>query len=68
MSEQASLVIRGGTVIDGSGGDLIEADVAVRGGTIAAVGKDLPKGDQEINAAGKLVTPGFVDVHTHYDA
>ena len=50
------------------GGDLVEADVAVRDGTIAAVGKDLPKGDQEINAAGKLVTPGFVDVHTHYDA
>ena len=68
MSEQASLVIRGGTVIDGSGGDLVVADVAVRDGTIAAVGKDLPKGDQEINAAGKLVTPGFVDVHTHYDA
>ena len=68
MSEQASLVIRGGTVIDGSGGDLVEADVAVRDGTIAAVGKDLSKGDQEINAAGKLVTPGFVDVHTHYDA
>ena len=68
MSEQASLVIRGGTVIDGSGGDPVEADVAVRGGTIAAVGKDLPKGDREIDAAGKLVTPGFVDVHTHYDA
>lgn len=68
MSEQASLVIRGGTVIDGSGGDPIEADVAVRGGTIAAVGKGLPKGDCEIDASGKLVTPGFVDVHTHYDA
>ena len=53
MSEQASLVIRGGTVIDGSGGDLVVADVAVRDGMIAAVGKDLPKGDQEINAAGK---------------
>ena len=68
MSEQASLVIRGGTVIDGSGGDPIEADVAVRGGTIAAVGKGLPKGDCEIDASSKLVTPGFVDVHTHYDA
>ena len=68
MSERASLVIRGGTVVDGSGGDPIEADVAVRGGTIAAVGKGLPRGDCEIDASGKLVTPGFVDVHTHYDA
>jgi len=68
MSEQASLVIRGGTVIDGSGGDPIEADVAVVDGKIAAVGKDLPRGDQEIDAGGRLVTPGFVDVHTHYDA
>ncbi len=68
MSEQASLVIRGGTVIDGSGSDPVEADVAVAGGRIAAVGKDLPRGDREIGASGKLVTPGFVDVHTHYDA
>ncbi|MEC9153910.1 MAG: amidohydrolase family protein [Pseudomonadota bacterium] len=68
MSEQASLIIRGGTVIDGSGGNPVEADVAVHDGTIVAVGKGLPKGEQEIDAAGKLVTPGFVDVHTHYDA
>ena len=68
MSEGASLVIRGGTVVDGSGGDPIEADVAVRGGRIAAVGPGLPRGEEEIDARGKLVTPGFVDVHTHYDA
>ena len=68
MSGQLSLVIRGGTVIDGSGGDPVEADVSVVDGKIAAVGMDLPRGDQEIDASGKLVTPGFVDVHTHYDA
>lgn len=68
MAEQASLVIRGGTVIDGAGGDPVEADVAVADGKIAAVGQNLPKGEQEIDAAGRLVTPGFVDVHTHYDA
>ena len=56
MSEQASLIIRGGTVIDGSGGNPVEADVAVHDGTIVAVGKGLPKGEQEIDAAGKLVT------------
>ncbi len=68
MTQDASLVIRGGTVLDGSGGDPVEADVAVADGRIAAGGANLPKGAQEIDARGKLVTPGFVDVHTHYDA
>ncbi|TMJ26715.1 MAG: D-aminoacylase [Alphaproteobacteria bacterium] len=63
-----NLVIRNGTVVDGSGGDPYEADLAIAGGTIAAIGKNLPKGVEEIDARGKLVTPGFVDVHTHYDA
>lgn len=62
------LVIRGGTVIDGSGAEGFEADVAIDGGLISAVGKDLPQGKEEIDARGKLVTPGFVDIHTHYDA
>jgi N-acyl-D-aspartate/D-glutamate deacylase len=62
------LVIRNGTVVDGSGGDPYEADLAIAGGTIAAIGKNIPKGAEEIDARGKLVTPGFVDVHTHYDA
>ncbi|MDA9399063.1 N-acyl-D-amino-acid deacylase family protein [Bradyrhizobium sp. CCBAU 45389] len=61
------LVIRGGTVADGSGGELFEADVAVTGGRISEVGKVAAKGQEEIDARGKLVTPGFVDVHTHYD-
>ena len=61
------LVIRGGLVVDGTGGAPFEADVATEGGKIAAIGKNLARGAEEIDAAGKLVTPGFVDIHTHYD-
>jgi N-acyl-D-aspartate/D-glutamate deacylase len=62
------LVIRNGTIVDGSGGDPYEADLAIADGRIAAIGKAIPRGAEEIDARGKLVTPGFVDVHTHYDA
>jgi N-acyl-D-aspartate/D-glutamate deacylase len=62
------LVIRNGTIVDGSGGDPYETDLAVVDGKIAAIGGTIPKGTEEIDARGKLVTPGFVDVHTHYDA
>ena len=62
------LVIRGGTVIDGTGAAPIAADVAIANGKIAAVGTVAGKGAEEIDATGKLVTPGFVDIHTHYDA
>ena len=65
MSERPDLVIRGGTVADGSGGPLREADVAVSGGRISAVGSVVQNGREEIDARGRLVTPGFVDVHTH---
>jgi N-acyl-D-aspartate/D-glutamate deacylase len=61
------LVVRGGTIVDGSGGSRFEADVAVSDGRIEAVGRGLGRGREEIDARGKLVTPGFVDVHTHYD-
>jgi N-acyl-D-aspartate/D-glutamate deacylase len=61
------LVIRGGTVIDGSGGAPRQADVATSGGRIAAVGHVAGAGHEEIDARGLLVTPGFVDLHTHYD-
>ena len=61
------LVIRSGTLADGTGAPLREADVAVKGGRIAAVGKIADKGAEEIDAKGLLVTPGFVDIHTHYD-
>jgi N-acyl-D-aspartate/D-glutamate deacylase len=68
MSALRSLVIRNGTIMDGSGGDPFEADVAITGRRIVAIGRALPRGTEEIDARGKLVTPGFIDVHTHYDA
>jgi N-acyl-D-aspartate/D-glutamate deacylase len=61
------LVIRNGTIVDGLGGEPYVGDVAVRGGVIAAVGAVTDRGDREIDATGLLVTPGFVDLHTHYD-
>ena len=68
MAERAfDLVIRGGSVIDGSGAAAFTADVGIRNGLIAAIGPDLPAGAEEIDAAGRIVTPGFVDIHTHYD-
>ncbi|NIO11774.1 MAG: amidohydrolase family protein [Deltaproteobacteria bacterium] len=61
------LVIRNGTVIDGTGSPAYEADVAVEGEKIAAIGKQLGSGQREIDARGKVVSPGFVDPHTHMD-
>ena len=62
------LVIRGGTVVDGTGAAPFAADVAVQGDRIVAVGKIADRGVEEIDAKGLLVTPGFADIHTHYDA
>ena len=64
----SSLVIRNGTIVDGSGDEPYVADLAIVDGRISAIGPNLPPGTEEIDARGKLVTPGFVDVHTHYDA
>lgn len=61
------LVIRRGTVVDGTGGKPVEADVAIDGGRITAVGQVSARGKEEIDAQGKIVAPGFVDIHTHYD-
>ncbi|WP_064058664.1 N-acyl-D-amino-acid deacylase family protein [Prescottella equi] len=61
------LVIRGGFVVDGTGEPPRAADVAVDDGRISIVGDVPDAGRREIDAAGKLVTPGFVDIHTHYD-
>ena len=61
------LVVRGGNVADGTGAAIKEADVAVKDGRIAAVGKVSGQGREEVDGKGMLVTPGFVDIHTHYD-
>src|SRR5258708_6289315 len=62
------LVIRNGLVIDGTGSAGFEADVAVDGEDIAAIGRNLGPGKKEINAKGHVVAPGFIDSHTHMDA
>jgi N-acyl-D-aspartate/D-glutamate deacylase len=61
------LVIRGGTVVDGTGDPARVADVAIEGGRIAAVGVVKGTARETLDARGLLVTPGFVDIHTHYD-
>ena len=61
------VVIRGGLVADGRGGEPVIADVAIEAGHIVAVGAGLGPGVTELDASGLLVTPGFVDIHTHYD-
>src|SRR5688572_23121316 len=62
------LVIRNGTVIDGTGAPRRQADVAVQNGRIAAVGDVDGSGREELDAEGHVVAPGFVDGHTHMDA
>ena len=64
---KSDLVIRGGTLVDGTGRPPRTADVAVRDDVIVAVGRDVGQGRREIDATGLVVTPGFVDPHTHYD-
>jgi len=61
------LVIRGGTVIDGTGAPRRTADVAISGGVVTEVGRVDGVGERELDADGALVTPGFVDIHCHYD-
>lgn len=68
MSDKPDLVIRGGQLVDGSGQPAVQADVAISGGHISAVGQINESGIDEIDARDRLVMPGFVDVHTHYDA
>ncbi|MCW5758188.1 MAG: amidohydrolase family protein [Phenylobacterium sp.] len=67
MSVAYDCVIRGGQVADGTGAPARQADVAITGGRIAAVGVVEGRGAEEIDARGLLVTPGFIDIHTHYD-
>jgi N-acyl-D-amino-acid deacylase len=65
----SDLLIRGGTVVDGTGAPAYRADVRVSGDTITEIGKDLPAKPQEriVDAAGCYVAPGFIESHTHFD-
>lgn len=67
MLPEYDLVIRGGKVFDGLGGRPYVADVGIKGDVITEIGPNLSPGQREIDATGKIVTPGFVDIHTHYD-
>lgn len=67
MTSGFDTIIRGGRVVDGSGSAPVQADVAIRAGRIAAVGNIAGRAPEEIRADGLLITPGFVDIHTHYD-
>ena len=61
------LVLRGGTIVDGSGGAPYVGDIAISGTTIAAIGSVGGPAQREVDARGLMVTPGWVDIHTHYD-
>src|SRR5690348_11875629 len=61
------IVIRGGTVVDGTGAPGVVSDVAISDRVIEAIGPNL-RGDRELDASGCVVAPGFIDIHTHYDA
>ena len=62
------LVIRNGRVVDGSGMPAFNADIAVQDGRIAKIGRVAESGRREIDATAKVVAPGFIDPHTHFDA
>ena len=62
------IVIRGGTIVDGTGADAFVADIAINEGVITHIAPSISEdAKQVINASGHIVTPGWVDVHTHYD-
>src|ERR1700740_470333 len=62
------VVIRGGTVFDGTGAAPIAADAGIRDGKVTAIAQGLPEGTRTVDAHGQWVMPGLIDVHTHYDA
>ncbi|WP_407715496.1 amidohydrolase family protein [Comamonas testosteroni] len=65
--QQFDLLIRNGRIVDGTGAPIYRADLGIRNGRIAAIGRQLGDAAQQIDAEGLLVTPGFVDLHTHFD-
>ncbi|MEQ1754058.1 MAG: amidohydrolase family protein [Micropepsaceae bacterium] len=67
MTARYDLIIRNGTLFDGTGDKGVHADIAIENGKIAAIGHVPGTGREELDAKGKIVTPGFVDIHTHYD-
>ena len=62
------VLIRGGEVVDGTGAPRRRADVGIADGKVVAIGNVTDEAKKTIDATGKLVTPGFIDLHTHYDA
>lgn len=68
MTDMLDLAIRHGTLIDGTGSPSVRADIGIRDGRIVMIGKDVGPARHEVDAAGLTVAPGFIDVHTHYDA
>jgi N-acyl-D-amino-acid deacylase len=68
MARELDLVMRNGSIVDGTGYAPRDGEVAIEEGRIVAVGKMAGSGAEEIDAKGRIVTPGFVDIHTHYDA
>lgn len=67
MAHDVDLIVRNGRIVDGTGTEPFDADIAISGGRIVEVGKFTGHGREEIDAQGLVVTPGFVDIHTHYD-
>lgn len=67
MAHDVDMVVRNGRIVDGTGAEAFEADIAISGGRIVEVGTLSVRGRDEVDAQGLVVTPGFVDIHTHYD-
>jgi N-acyl-D-aspartate/D-glutamate deacylase len=67
MAKPADLIIRNGMIYDGNGGEAFDADILISAGIITAIGQIEGSAEQEIDATGCIVTPGFIDAHTHYD-